>query len=217
VTTWHLKKETIMKTVFLISAAALAVSATPVFAQESTNDNMTGAYFGVITGYDSVTIDDGTVAESQDDLMYGLVTGYDYDMGSVVLGVEAEYADSSVEQRVDDVLTTGDSFALKASTDLYAGIRAGFKASDKALVYLKGGFTTGRAKLEYDDGVDTTSESDNLNGYRVGVGAEVDLVANVTIRAEYRYSDYGDYSYQGVASGLSATRHQGVVGLVSKF
>jgi opacity protein-like surface antigen len=37
------------------------------------------------------------------------------------------------------------------------------------------------------------------------------------IRGEYRYSDYGNYHYNGVDTGLKTRRHQVVVTLVGKF
>lgn len=203
-----------MKNSFLISGAAFALFATPAFAQDSSDESLTGPYIGVIAGYDSVSIDDGIDDASEDDVMYGIIAGYDYDMGNMVIGIEGEYSESNVGISATDGINT---VALKAATDLYAGVRVGFKAGDIALLYVKGGYTTGRAEVEFDDGVDFYSEGDNLNGFRIGAGFEYPLGSIFALRAEYRYSDYGDYSYEGFDTGLSATRHQVAVGLTSKF
>jgi outer membrane immunogenic protein len=62
-----------------------------------------------------------------------------------------------------------------------------------------------------------TSDSDKINGYRVGVGIEFALSEMFHIKGEYRYSDYGEYTYQGIASGVSVSRSQFVAGLSAHF
>ena len=63
----------------------------------------------------------------------------------------------------------------------------------------KAGYTNARASFA-GTGV-------NFDGYRLGAGVEWMVGTNVSIRAEYRFSDYED--------GLS--RHQGVLGLGYRF
>src|SRR5687767_1191794 len=95
----------------VLVAALLAGSfATPALAQEATS--FTGPRVEGIVGYDVLksgeSDDDGVDTSSNDGdesiegVGYGVGVGYDFDLGSVVAGVEAEYTDSSGEQESDE-------------------------------------------------------------------------------------------------------------------
>lgn len=195
--------------------AIAAAMATPAMAQDA---SQSGFYAGALLGYDRVSISDGTDSVSKDGVTYGAALGYDFDLGSAIVGLEAEFSDSGISQDLlVDLLVPGDKITLSADRDIYVGARAGFKASQQILIYAKAGYTNGRAKLAYDDNVDfTASESANLDGYRIGAGVEY-AVGKFRIRGEYRYSDYANYSYQGTDTGLGARRHQVVATLLGKF
>lgn len=204
-----------MKSISFAAMLTLAVASTPAMAQDNP---LGGLYFGGIVGVDSVEISDGVDSGSEEDILYGVTFGYDLaGPGVVVLGIEGEWADSGVGASVEDVFVAGDRFALSTGRDLYAGVRAGYRIGENGMLYVKGGYTDAKLKASYDDGVDTLTGSDTLGGFRVGAGGEFALGGNFAIRAEYRYSDYGNYSYDGIDTGLSATRHQGVVGMLAKF
>lgn len=206
-----------MKTAFILAAMAGAVVASPAMAQDG-NTSLTGAYAGVLVGIDSVRISDGTDNGSESDLGYGVTVGYDYDTGSAILGVEAEASDSGVSQTDTDLFVVGDSARLSAGRDLYIGARVGMHIGRAAMIYAKGGYTNAKVSLAYDDGATVTKGSDELDGFRVGVGGEWQIGHGpLALRTEYRYSDYGQYSFGGVPTGLSAKRHQGMVGLLAKF
>ncbi len=194
----------------IILAAASAALATPAYAQQA--GDMSGIRVGALIGLDSVSVDDGANSGSEEDFLYGGFVGYDHDFGSFVLGAEAEIADSSVSQSATNIFVAGDSATLKAARDIYVGVRAGFKISANGMVYAKGGYTNAQAKLSYTDATGTVTGSDELDGVRLGAGAEFKVMENAFVRLEYRYSDYGEYDFQGVATGLDANRHQGVVG-----
>lgn len=199
-----------------VIAAALATATTPAFAQDA--DVAFGGFkIGGLAGLDSVTIDDGTDSGSEENILYGFTAGYDIDLGTVILGLEGEFSESSVSLQEEDVLADGDSGELSAGRDIYVGGRLGAKIGGSGIAYVKGGYTDARVELEYSDGIDSLSEGDNLGGFRIGGGAEFSIGANIGMRVEYRYSDYGEYTYDGVATGLSASRHQGVIMLFGKF
>ncbi|RYE38770.1 MAG: porin family protein, partial [Hyphomicrobiales bacterium] len=105
---------------------------------------------------------------------------------------------------------------LKAGRDLFIGARLGFRASPALLVYAKGGYTNARFNLRYTDATSSVEEGDNLDGYRVGAGVEFGE-SKLRFRGEYRFSDYGDYKYAGTNTGVSAQRHQVVVGAIYAF
>jgi outer membrane immunogenic protein len=63
----------------------------------------------------------------------------------------------------------------------------------RTLLYAKAGYTNARVKVSYDDGdtgVDNFNYHRNLDGIRLGVGAEYAVGPNSFVKAEYRYSNY---------------------------
>lgn len=205
-----------MKKTVLLVAVTAAFAATPALAQDESS--FSGAYVGGYVGYDHVVLKDNASNTSggKDGVAFGAIAGYDVDLGSAVVGIEGEVGDSSVNQTATDLIVVGDSGKLSSNLDLYAGGRVGFRAGSNVLIYAKGGYASTRVKLDYTSGATTTSGSDTLSGFRVGAGMQYNM-NRVGLRLEYRYTNYGDYSYQGVNTGLSANRHQVVVALVGRF
>ena len=188
---------------FVIAAAALSAISAPAFAQEASNFG--GAKIGAVVGYDKVRLEVEDEGGSKDGLLYGLTAGYDFDLGTAVIGVEAEIADSTTKERQSDLLVLGDEASISASRDLYIGARVGFPVSQNVLLYAKGGYTNAKVKAVYDDGVDRLSGSDELDGWRIGAGAEY-VMASTFARIEYRYSEYDANNDFGVA--IEPSRHQ---------
>ena len=190
---------------FALVASFIAV---PAHAQES--EGVGGFKLGAVVGYDSVTIEFDGEDGSKGGLNYGVTAGYDFHLGGVILGVEGEFSDSTTKETVTDIDVVGDEASLAAGRDLYVGARLGVPVSKNVLLYAKGGYTNARVKLRYDDGVDTFSAGDNLGGFRIGAGAEY-VSGPIFGRVEYRYSDYGDYKYDGFNTGISTKRNQVVL------
>lgn len=204
-----------MKHALSALAFAAAMIASPAFAQDE--ETFDGAYVGAYVGYDSVSISDATGSGSQGGVAFGGLLGYNFDLGGSVIGVEGEIGEASTHQTEGDIFLLGDKLSLAANLDVFLSARVGVKASPSTLIYAKGGYASTRMKLSYSDGAGTSaSESDSLDGFRIGAGIE-HKISSLSLRAEYRYSDYGEYSYQGVKTGLTAKRHQVVVAAVSTF
>ena len=193
-----------MKKVILMALSACAVSV-PAYAQDDAS--LGGAKVGVVAGYDSVKLSLDGDSASKGGFAYGLTAGYDFDLGTAVVGVETEWADSTAKEKVTDILEAGDEASIAASRDLYVGARVGVAVSSNVLLYAKGGYTNVRVKARYADSTGSFKDSDTLDGYRLGTGVELVGQTNFA-RLEYRYSDYGKYSYDGVNTGISASRHQ---------
>lgn len=192
-----------MHKTMLAAALVAASTAAPAFAQDDRPFH--GPWVGASVGYDNFSAgEDGTDDDgSEDGVAYGVAFGYDYNFGGVVVGAEAEIGDSSVAATATDFLVAGDEFRLAAGRDLYAGLRIGVPVSDKVLIYGKGGYTNQRFKATYTDATGTESFADNVDGFRLGAGVELDL-GQPFARLEYRYSDYGSFS----DSDIETSRHQ---------
>lgn len=213
-----------MRKALQIAALACAATATPAFAQDG-SDDWSGVYIGALAGYESVTFDldddvwgEDAGSESDNGFQFGVNLGADFDTGSAVIGLEAEVSGSQVEESVTDIDVEGDEAKLEAGRDLYVGARAGFKANDNLRVYAKGGYTNAKAILRYHDGTEEVfRDSDTLDGFRIGAGVESRFDGGFRLRGEYRYSNYGEYSFEGEDSGISVSKHQVVLGIAYGF
>ena len=190
----------------LIATAALAAGSAPAFAQEASS--FSGAKVGAVIGYDKVRLEVEDLGNgSKDGLLYGVTAGYDFDLGTAVIGVEGEFADATTKETVGDLAVDGIEGSLRAERDLYIGARLGFPVSPTVMLYAKGGYTNAKFKASVTDGVDTLTGSDELDGYRIGAGVEY-TNGQAFGRIEYRYSDYGKYKIDGEDTGIRASRHQ---------
>ena len=175
-----------------LSAIVLATVATPAFAQTEAAP-LTGLKVTAITAFDRISAD----GESANGFGYGGSVGYDIQAGNFVAGIEAEGTFSTADSCVVAV-------CVEAGRDLYAGGRLGVAIADRALLYVKAGYTNARAKLTSGG---TTIDASNLDGVRAGVGVEGNLGSRAFVRLEYRYSNYeSDFS-----------RNQGVLGVGVRF
>ncbi len=207
-----------MKSVFVAGALATALVAAPAAAQdEGTAGGKIVA--GAIVGIDSVNLEleDG-LTDAEEDILVGVTIGYDYETeAGLLFGIEGEFSDSSVGVTGTDVLAAGDRLSINAGRDFYVGGRLGFRPGKNGLLYVKGGYTNASVEGEYDDGTGEVADEVSFDGFRIGVGGEIDLGSNYAIRVEYRYSDYGSVDALGVDTGLEASRNQGVITLLGKF
>lgn len=186
-------------------AASLLLSAiaTPAFAQDS-DKPFEGASITAITGIDGTS----QFGAKGTGVSYGAQAGYDIQRGKLVLGVEGEVAGSTAKACV--TYTTGAGYCSKADRDLYVGGKLGVAVGNSTLLYAKAGYTNFRDKFSYADPATPANNykgSGVMDGVRGGVGVEQKVTGNVSLKAEYRYSNY--------EAGYS--RNQGVVGLGFRF
>jgi len=171
-----------VKNLFLAAVGASAVLATPAYAQATPVPS--GPRVEALVGFDSinVSLDDFGIDESLDKsgFLYGVGVGYDFAVGGMSLGVEVEATDSTAELGDDDF------GSVDAGRDLYAGARVTFPVASNINAYIKGGYTNARFKAEFDG----DSEAENLDGFRLGAGAQVALGGKAFVGGEYRYSNY---------------------------
>lgn len=191
----------------LAFAAALLAGtlATPALAQDA--PNVGGFHIDGLVGYDRANIED----EGTNGVLYGVGVGYDFRAGNAVFGIEGEASDSTGDECFTTGAIVGDQLCVGAGRDLYVGGRVGAVVGNGTLIYAKAGYTNGRVNLDYDDGTPGTaadfSGHSNLDGVRVGGGAQFGIGANTYLRTEYRYSNYQD----------GFERHQVVGGIGLRF
>ncbi|MEH6757632.1 MAG: porin family protein [Parasphingorhabdus sp.] len=176
-----------MKNLILAAMPIVALFSSPVLAQEA--GDFTGVKATAIAGYDDFDQNGASV----DGFAYGVALGYDRQTSNLVYGVELEATESTT--RIKNA-----PGRIEAGRDFYAGARLGIAASEKALVYIKAGYTNARVSVPGFGG-------QNGDGYRVGGGVEYKLSDKIFTRAEYRFSNY--------EAGIE--RQQALVGMGFKF
>jgi outer membrane immunogenic protein len=181
-----------MRILFSAAVAASAFAAAPAFAQDS-RPAFDGGHIEAIGGYDNIRAG----GEGRDGLLYGIGAGYDFRINNAVVGIEGEVADSTTSECIATV-------CVRAGRDLYIGGRVGAVVGSNVLVYGKLGYTNARAVVTSG----ALRDSTDLDGVRAGAGVEWAIPNTpLSLRAEYRYSNYQD-GYE---------RHQGVAGLAVRF
>jgi outer membrane immunogenic protein len=168
------------KFVALTTVAGAALAATPALAQAPQ-----GPRVEAIVGYDAPRVrlnQGGIVGTFKDEgVVYGVGAGFDFALGNgAALGVDVEATDSTMKE-------ANSAGTLRAERDLYAGGRVSFPlGADGSNVYLKGGYTNARFSAERG----TLRAKDDLDGYRLGAGAQFALAGKAYVGGEYRFSDY---------------------------
>ena len=220
----------------LLAALVAGTAATPAFAQE--NSPFTGFRVEAVGGYDTLRSgerDDGTETsedegdESIDGVTYGVGAGFDFDLGGVVAGVEAEYSDSTGDQDSDETID-GINFTSRIGTgrDIYVGGRLGFLVSPTTMIYGKAGYTNTNLDVEVAGDGEEFQFGGNIDGWRLGAGIEQTFGTNAYGKIEYRYSNYNnldisddfdfdDFDEDDLDTDIDLDRHQVVAAIGLRF
>lgn len=170
--------------------------------------NWTGFYIGAQIGYQMNQGDFAVGAPpappflvggyDADGVIGGIHLGYNWQTGSLVLGVEGDIelsGASGTGASVPAGFIGGSDLNWQGSLRL----RAGF-AIDRLLLYVTGGIAFGDFDHTFAPavGIPVASFSDTRIGWTVGAGAEWAFAPNWSARIEYRYTDYGSASGSAV-------------------
>ena len=127
-------------------------------------------------------------SSSRNGLSYGILSGYNYQVGQVVLGVEGDFTGWTVG-KIRYTAITGDFLTAHSKWGGSIRGRLGY-AADRALFYLTGG----AAFVSNETSIPTTGISIGGDGTRLGwtVGGGLDyaFTNNWFTGIEYRYSQY---------------------------
>ena len=161
--------------------------------------NWTGPYVGLNVGYafNGIAVKNGSNFTS---LIAGVAgggqAGYDFQSGTSVVGVVADASYSSANYSASDTSLTKFTEPYNASVRL----RAGYLVNEDTLIYLTGGYSVNRQVI--DASAYSINDGKLLTGYIVGAGLERFISNNLSTYAEYRYSNYGNetYNFNGTTS-----------------
>lgn len=209
----------IIRKILLASSLALAVSGPalaadaivevpepPVATIDPTPAYLwSGGYVGGFGAYVWGETDAGSI--DADGFAGGLYGGYNWQTGSWVYGVEADVGLSAAE---------GTLGAVTVEQDVFGSLRARMGYDfNPFMLYATGGVAATQATLTSG----ANSDSNTHIGWTAGAGVEGFLTENVTARVEYRYSDYGDETYNlgGTAISSGFDDHSVRMGIGVKF
>ncbi len=155
-----MKRSLKTKISLLLATAMLATG--PALAQSV---NWTGAYLGGEIGGANLKLSAPGASINDDSLIGGFIAGYDYDLGTWVVGAGADFD-------LTDIKFGGAKF-MESVWRLK--LRGGYKIGD-GLLYATGGYANGQFK--------TISDQD---GYFIGGGFDYKIQPNVSLGGEVLY------------------------------
>ncbi|VAW01935.1 hypothetical protein MNBD_ALPHA07-2344 [hydrothermal vent metagenome] len=161
-----LKISLLLATTLLASGPALAQSA-----------NWTGVYLGAEVGGANFKASTLFLSDDNNDVIGGIIAGYDYDLGTFVVGAGADV------DFTDNGLSSVPSRPLDRVWRLK--LRGGVKIGN-GLAYATGGYTNAHINNVGSDG-----------GYFIGGGYEHKIMPNFTVGGEVLYHDYGNFNSTG--------------------
>jgi outer membrane immunogenic protein len=157
--------------------------------------NWTGFYAGINAGYGFGTSNwsiSPTANNKPTGFLVGGTLGYNYQVGSIVYGLEGDFDWSNVKDTVDCApgVTCGTSSNWLAT---FRG-RIGY-AFDRWLPYITGGGAYGNVKATVSAPIAglTGSSSSSQFGWTFGAGLEYAFLGNWTAKIEYLYVDLGSF------------------------
>ncbi|WP_069307046.1 outer membrane protein [Methylobrevis pamukkalensis] len=209
----------------LASAADIAepIPAAPEAPMEAAIFDWTGIYAGANIGYGFGGEDVigtrppglGVGTAEISGVFGGLQVGYNYQMGSAVVGIEADLQLADIEDDVSNGTVSGT-----ATVDWFGTVRprVGF-AYDRTLFYGTGGLAYGHYEYEGSAFGTSAGADDTYVGWTVGAGVEHSFTDNLSAKVEYLYVDLGnkDVSILGVETTPSPNFHSVRLGLNYRF
>ena len=186
----------------------LAVTAAPALAAEAGHD-WSGLYAGANAGYERMLSDANVLSGSTRNYTgigaLGMMGGYNFQSGNWVAGLEADA--SLLSGKIDNLDSESD-----AEAQWTVRARAGFASGDR-LYYLTGGPAWMKSKCNT-----CSADTDTYKGYQLGAGFEQAVTGNVSVRAEYLYTDFARQPIANDTSYNSALSSHAVrVGVAYQF
>lgn len=180
-------------------------------------ERWTGFYLGGTLGYGwgegRATGGVGSIPFEQDGFTGTLLAGYNWQLGSAVLGLESDVGTGNMTARASTPAGT-----LKNDLNWFGSFRgrAGFLATPAILLY----GTAGLAWADMDVGFESASRNREVFwGYQIGAGAEWMMSNNVALRLEYIYTDLerASVTHSGLTSTYDPDFHTVRAGVSFKF
>ncbi|KAB2847981.1 MAG: porin family protein [Hyphomicrobiaceae bacterium] len=167
-------------------------------------DYWSGAYIGGLIGYGFGTVDvkgdAGSFSFDQSGGTLGAIAGYNWRARSWIVGLEGEFKGFNLDG-------THLSPALNSTIDVnwMGSLRAriGYLVAPALLIYATGGVAWTNYELNVSTPVLSATTDTTSLGWQAGVGAELKLTDQWSLRLDYLYTDLGNTDV--VTPGMSNT------------
>lgn len=165
----------------------------------------TGFYIGINGGYAFGDADISNSAASfttddQDGWLIGATLGYNYQLGSFVLGFEGDADYALIKGNATNTVTCGTGTCeVKNTWFATARGRLGYSIWDRWLPYITGGGAFAGLKVEPSTG---SSSTDTAIGWTAGAGVEYAFLDSWSAKIEYLYADLGPTTCEASVCGL---------------
>ena len=174
----------------------------------TTNDAFSPGY---CSGRASTNVAADGCSNRSDGVQAGLLAGYDFQFGNIVVGAVADLSALDSQRTVTGFSTTPANYVFTQELESMAAIRArvGY-AAGPALIYATGGAAYARAENRFSTSNTANSfveqvNEDDLDGWQAGAGLEWRLAPNLSVTGEYLYTslDGGDYVVRAGNNGTT--------------
>jgi outer membrane immunogenic protein len=226
------------------AAVAICASTASVVADEP-HLNWSGFYAGATVGYGwtdgrFIGAEDGFLVTSHQDVSgaaFGAFVGAQRQLANdVVVGVETDilYRTGKGSDNLDfNILPAwfdGDQLVTDVKWTGSLRARLGY-AAGSWLPYVTGGVAWAKYSVDYRDAdrksffppipIEVFHHNENTIGWTLGAGSEYALSEDILLRAEYRYSDFGDGSVSlatfNIDSAFELESHDVMLGIGYRF
>lgn len=162
-----------------------------------------GFYAGVNAGYGWANFDDGISATKMNGFIGGGQLGYNWQINSFILGVEADLQ-YSAQKRSESTTFLGTVVTGEAKVPWFGTARGrlGY-AFDSIMIYGTGGFAWTNLKASATALGVTASTETTKTGWTAGAGVEWMFMPRWSVKAEYLYVDAGTTSLS--VAGITAS------------
>ena len=170
----------------------------------------TGFYAGVNAGgnWGAFTGGVGPLMGSANGVVAGGTAGYNYQMGQIVVGAEGDFDIDGARGRKT---TPGPVVGFGKLTDeLTLRARLGY-AADRALIYATGGYAGADLSGSLAAGGNYYTTDKWRSGYVLGAGIEYAFNNQISAKAEYLYSTFGNQNVFTPPALLTAGAHENTI------
>ena len=152
--------------------------------------NWSGFYIGVNGGYGwgSSTWDVPAISPDPKGAVYGGTIGYNFQTGTWVWGIEADFDGTSMKGDAD-CFGVASGCETKLPWLATGRLRLGYGGWNNWLPYITGGGAYGNIKATSPFG----NASKSKFGWTAGAGVEWAFLANWSVKVEYLYADLGSF------------------------
>lgn len=153
---------------------------------------------------------EGVSNMSKSSFVGGVHAGFNHQIGTFVVGLEADVEGVSGKnsysafEAADSTYLYSETWSVTSQLKWQGSVRArAGVAVDRALIYVTGGVAAGQFSTVYSSVISSPASashsfSDTRFGYTVGAGVQYALTDAWSVRAEYRYTDFGKLTHNAV-------------------